>query len=247
MKRGRLIAIGLIAYTAGIVAMAPAALMDSGLKQLTDGKLRLVDAHGTLWSGSGQMELRDAAGRVGVADSLAWHLRLASLPSGYLASVVQVGQAGKSFEVTLSLAGLAMANVDLRLPATALALGLPKLAPLGLTGDVVLHIDSLSIERKQVRGKLAVQLLEAGSSLTTVAPLGDYELDLAGDGTAVNAVLRTLNGPLQIDGKGTWASGALPDFLAVARIPSQYMEQLAPLLRLIAVEREAGSFELRFK
>lgn len=247
MKRGRLLAIGLAAYAAGIVAMAPATLLDAGLKQLSGGKLRLVDAHGTLWSGSGLIEIRDAAGRGGVADSFVWHMRPASLLTGAMTSDVQVGPAGKVFRVTLSPAGLATANVDIRLPAAALALALPKLAPLGLTGDVVLHITRLSIEPRQARGKLAVQLLEAGSSLVTLAPLGDYELDLEGDGITATAVLRTLKGPLQIDGKGAWASGTPADFLAVARVPPPHMEQLAPLLRLIAVEREAGSFELQFK
>jgi hypothetical protein len=38
--------------------------------------------------------------------------------------------------------------------------------------------------------------------------------------------------------------GAAPRFLITARVPAQYQEQLAPLLRLIAVEHGAGSFEL---
>jgi len=35
-----------------------------------------------------------------------------------------------------------------------------------------------------------------------------------------------------------------PRFLITARVPAQHQEQLAPLLRLIAVERGAGIFEL---
>ena len=63
-------------------------------------------------------------------------------------------------------------------------------------------------------------------------------------GSAVHAALTTLAGPLQLEGKGTWSNGDPPRYLATARVPAQHREQLAPLLRLIAVERGAGSFEL---
>jgi hypothetical protein len=56
--------------------------------------------------------------------------------------------------------------------------------------------------------------------------------------------LRTLEGPLQLEGKGTWSNGAPPSFLVTARVPAQHQQQLAPLLGLIAVERGVGRFEL---
>lgn len=64
-------------------------------------------------------------------------------------------------------------------------------------------------------------------------------------GPAVRAALSTLEGPVQFEGKGTWSNGAPPSFLVTARVPAQHQEQLAPLLRLIAVERGAGNFELQ--
>lgn len=41
--------------------------------------------------------------------------------------------------------------------------------------------------------------------------------------------------------------GRNPDLLAVARVPPQHTQQLGPLLRLIAVERDTGSFDLQLK
>jgi hypothetical protein len=61
----------------------------------------------------------------------------------------------------------------------------------------------------------------------------------------MHAALRTLEGPLQLEGKGDWTNGKAPSFLATARVPAQLQEQLAPLFRVIAVERGAGTFELR--
>lgn len=61
----------------------------------------------------------------------------------------------------------------------------------------------------------------------------------------MTAVLRTLDGVLQLDGSGTWANGAMPAFKATARVAPLQREQLEPLLRMIAVERGAGNYELR--
>jgi len=149
--------------------------------------------------------------------------------------------------VTLSLSRIELANADISLPAAVLGLGVPKLAPLGLTGDVVIHVASLSIERDAMDGNATLQWRAAGSALTTVSPLGDYEVRLDGEGMTVHAYLRTIEGPLYLDGKGSWKRGDVPAFLAMARVAAQYQQQLAPLLRLIAVERGEGRFELQLK
>lgn len=247
MKCWHLAAIGLAVYAAGIIAIAPATLIDAGLQRMSQGKLHLVEARGTLWSGSGQIEIRDPGGRAGVAKSLAWRLQPESLLRGHLVGEVRLDQSGKVFPVILSLSGIELANADISFPATALGLGMPTLAPLGLTGDVLLHIAALSIERTQVQGRATLQWRNAGSVFTPISPLGVYELNFDGDGAAVQVLLRTLQGPLQLDGKGSWAIGANPGFLAIAQVPPAQLEQLGPLLRLIAVERATGRFELQLK
>lgn len=247
MKRRYLFVIWLAVYALGVIATAPATLIDAELQHISRGKLRLVEAQGTLWSGSGQIEIRDSGGRTGVAKSFAWHILPGALLRGYLICEIKLEQAAKPFPVTISLSRIELANADISLPATALGLGVPKLAPLGLTGDIALHITSLSIEGKQVQGNITLQWRDAGSVFTPISPLGDYELKLDAEGAMVNVLLRTIQGPLQLDGKGTWASGGNPDFLATARVPPQHQQQLDPLLRLIAVERGAGSFELQLK
>lgn len=247
MKRWHLAAIGLAAYALGVIATAPATLIDTGLQRISHGKLRLVEAQGTLWSGSGQIEIRDSGGRTGVARSFAWRMLPESLLRGHLVCEVRMEQATKPFPVTISLSRIELANADISLPATALGLGVPRLAPLGLTGELLLHVASLSIERKQMQGKVTLQWRDAGSVFTSVSPLGDYELSLDAEGASNHIVLRTLQGPLQLDGKGSLAVGGNPDFLVIARVPPQHQQQLGPLLRLIAVERETGSFELQLK
>ncbi|HVR81057.1 MAG TPA: type II secretion system protein N, partial [Luteimonas sp.] len=132
------------------------------------------------------------------------------------------------------------------LPAAALDL-VPKLAPLELTGEMNLQVPSLSIGRSATRGSATLQWRAAGSALSPVSPLGDYELRLEGEGPAVRATLHTLQGPLQLDGQGSWPNGRKPVFLATAQMPPEYQQRLAPFLRLITVERGDGSFEWQLK
>lgn len=240
-------AVGLGAYILALIATAPATLVDAGLQRSSQGRLRLAEAHGTLWSGTGQIEIRDPDGRTGVARSLAWHVVPEPLLRGHLVCEVGVDQASKRFPVTISFSRIELANADISLPAAVLGLGVPELASLGLTGEVLIHVASLSIARDGTSGNATLQWLAAGSSLTPVSPLGNYEIRIDGEGMTVHAFLRTLDGPLRLDGKGSWTRGNSPVFLAVASVPPQHQLQLSPLLRLIAVERSEGNFELQLK
>jgi general secretion pathway protein N len=245
MKRWTLLAIGLGSYALVLFATAPATLVDAVLQHASGGRLRLAEAQGTLWSGSGQIEVRDAAGRAGIARALDWRVIPASLLRAHLVCEVGLEYAARRFPVTLSLSRIELADADIRLPATVLGLGVPKLAPLGLTGEVLIHVASLSIARDAVDGNATLQWRAAGSTLTSVSPLGDYEVRFDGEGRTVHAYLRTIEGPLRLDGKGSWTRDQNPAFLAMASVPAQHQRQLAPLLRLIAVERSTGHFELQ--
>lgn len=244
MKRWILAASGLSAYAVALVALAPATLIDARLQRTGEGTLRLAEARGSLWSGAGWIEARDAHGRAGIARRLAWRALPESLLRGRLVAEVELEQAARPFQVRISLSRLEFGAVQVRLPAAALGLGMPRLAPLRLTGDVLVDIPHLALERRRMQGAATLQWRAAGSALSPVAPLGDYEVRFTADGPALHAVLSTLEGPLQLEGKGTWSASAPPDFLATARVLAEHQGQLSPLLRLIAVERGAGSFEI---
>lgn len=237
-------ALGLGAFAAALVAFAPATLIDARLERASEGRLRLAEARGSLWSGAGWIEIRDAQGRAGVAKRLAWRVLPGSLLRARLVAEVELDHAARPFPVTISLSRIEIADAGVSVPAAALGLGIPRIAPLRLTGDVLLDIPHLSVERGRMDGEATLKWRAAGSALTSISPLGDYEVRFKAVGPAVHAALRTLEGPLQLEGKGTWSDGAPPSYLVTARVPAQHREQLAPLLGLIAVERGAGWFEL---
>lgn len=247
MSRRRLAGLGLGIYALGLIALAPASLIDYALQQATKDRLRLADARGTLWSGTGQLEARDWLERTALARNIAWRVQPIYFLRGQLRGEVVLDQAAKPFPVTLSLAQIEVADVALNLPAAALGLAEPKLAPLGLTGDVLLQLTRLTLGRKSVDGNATVQWRDAGSAYTRISPLGDYELRFDAEGTTVRASLRTLQGPLQLDGQGSWTHGSSAAFRGTARIAPEHQQQLAPLMRMIAVERGEGNFELQLK
>ena len=240
-----LLAAGLGVYAIALLVTAPATLADGGLQRASDGRLRLAEARGTLWAGSGEIEIRDAKGRVGLSKRLAWRLRPGDLLRARLRYDVELGRGAQSFPLIISRTRVELANVDIDLPADALSLGLPRLAPLELSGELNLKIASLSVGRDAARGDAVLQWRDAGSGFSPVWPLGDYELRLNGQGRQGRMTLRTLKGPLQLRGQGSWAVGRAPVFAATADAAPEIRQQIAPLLRMIAVERGTGHFELQ--
>ena len=238
-----MLAFGLGVYGATLLALAPATLIDARVERASDGRIRLAAAQGSLWSGTGWIELRDAHGTSGVAKHLAWRVRPASLLHGQLVAEVELDQA-KPFALAISPSRIEIGDALIDLPAAALGVGMPRLAALRLTGEVHVDIPHLSLARGRIDGDATLQWLGAGSALTPISPLGAYEVRFQAAGPALHAALRTLEGPLQLEGKGTWSSAGAPSFVALARVPVEQQEQLAPLLRLVAVEKSAGSFEL---
>jgi general secretion pathway protein N len=236
-----------ISFVVALAVLAPATLIDARLEQASSGRLRLAEAQGSVWSGAGWIEVRDTEGKAGIAKRLAWRALPGSLLRGRLAAEVTLDLDAKPFPVEISLSGIEIAQAGILLPAAALGLGMPRLAAFGLSGEVRVDIARLSLERGRMDGDATLQWRAAGSALTPLSPLGTYEVRISAAGSSVHAILRTLEGPLQLEGKGAWSNGEAPSILATARIPAQHQESLAPLFRVIALERGAGIFELQLR
>lgn len=234
-------------FALALLATAPATLLDAKLQDASDGRLRLAEACGTLWSGAGLIEIRDERGRSGLAQPVAWRFLPFGLMRARLAYEVELDRGSRPFPVALTWSGVELADADISLPAMALGQAVPRLAALGLTGDILLQIPEFVIGRSAVRGSATMQWRNAGSALSPVSPLGGYEFRITAEGATIRTVLHTLQGPLQLDGNGSWTTGGQSGFRATARMPAELQPQLAPFLRLIAVEGGDGSFELQLK
>ena len=247
MSRWAIAGAGLAVFALALIVTAPATLLDSRLAHASEGRVRLAEARGTLWSGSGLVEILDADLHGGIAKHAAWRIRPAYLLRAQLVYEVVLDHAPKPFAVALQRSQTEVSDADIALPAASLGLAEPRLAALELTGDVQLHVARLTLAPGTIQGNATLQWRAAGSALAPVSPLGDYELNLEGDGGGVRASLRTLQGPLQLDGQGSWTPGGNPQFAGTARVPPQHQQQLTPLLRLIAIDRGGGIFSVQMK
>ena len=182
-----------------------------------------------------------------IAKELGWRVLPESLWRGRLVCEVELERQGRPFVLSASSSKVEISSADIDLPAAVMALAEPRLKPLKLSGDVQLHATNLSITEGGMQGNVTLQWRGAGSAFSPVSPIGSYQLHLNGEGNVVRALLSTLQGPLQLDGSGSWTKGRAPDFQATVRVPPQYQEQFTPLLRLISVQRDQGSFDLQLK
>jgi general secretion pathway protein N len=239
MKARAWIAAGGVLYAASLAMLAPATLLDAAASGASDGRVRVASAQGTLWAGRGEIALRDGTTAMR-AGAISWRLRGLTADPG-LAFEVTAGT--RPFVTHVSLSRIELKEAVLSLPARALAIAVPRLAPIEPTGEVLLRVSRLTLAREGLSFDATVEWMNAGSALTRVAPLGAYEMRVAHSGTALEATLRTLRGPLELEGRGGWLPRGQPAFAAVARVTARESE-LRPLLGLIAVPRGDGTFEL---
>lgn len=247
MKPWPWLAGGLGLYAVALAVLAPAWLLDAALDDASAGRLRLASPEGTVWSGRATAELRDDGGGRRWSAPLSWRWQPAALLAGRLDYRLGTGPAASLSAVSVTRSRVEFSGVDIRMPAARLAEAIPALAPWGVGGELQLRADRLAFGPAHAAGGFTVHWRAAGSTLSPVSPLGDYALEVEGRDQAWRARLHTLAGPLQLDGHGGWRSGDRPAFEATAVVPAPLRDQLAPFLRMVAIERGEGRFEWRLQ
>lgn len=206
----------LLGAVVAAAAFAPAAWLAQGVQSLSNGRLLLADAQGTVWDGNALMVLtggpnsRDAAV---LPSRLEWRLGLSS--QGLRLGLAQACCIAP--EVALTLApGWGQWRLGIQTgaakeigqwPAGWLeGLGAP-LNTLRPAGHLRLSAHDASVARKgqgaALSGRLELDLLQTSSRLSTLDPLGSYRVTLTGDASGTTLVnLMTLDGALQLSGQG---------------------------------------------
>ena len=231
----------LIGLAAVLIFAAPARWLAAGMASATRGMVLLTEAQGTLWSGSARLVLTGGAGsqdKSALPGRVHWQLRPAltglalrlttdcCTPAGPLALRVAPRWGG---------ARVALADGQSQWPSALLTgLGTPwnTLQP---EGELSLSTQGLAAEwlagRLQVDGRAEVTARHVSSRLSTLRPIGSYQLKLSG-GEAVALDLSTLEGSLRLSGSGQWVGGRLR-FNGEASAAPGLEAQLANLLNII--------------
>ena len=238
----RIVLLGLASYLVTISVTAPAALLDQVVRHVTNGRLTLANSHGTIWRGGATPLLHIDQNAVLPLQALNWQFQPDSLLRGQLKFGIR-WDALESFapmEIMLTADSFTLSNLQLPLPARVLGELSPFLKPAQFGGDLRIESKQLTFSGNQLQGNAIAHWNQAGSALSTVQPLGDYQIDIAAAQNGVSATLSTKSGALLLDGSGTWSAGQKTHFNGTARAAEASREALAELLHHLGPEESPG-------
>jgi len=232
-----------VSITVTLLVFFPASWVASIVEKQTGGRLTLGDAQGTLWRGSAFVG--GAASANGAVTPLlpgrfVWRIS----PSVLWGSVDVELQNQQALSQPVNLRGSwsrwQVSPAALLLPADGLGgLGAP-LNTVAPTGTMRLSWSTLelALEKQQfsANGRTTLQLTDMASRLSSLRPLGSYELDFDWQGQQAGLMLRSLKGPLLLDGSGSLNQGRM-QFSGQAQAAAGYEESLASLLNLLGQRR----------
>lgn len=235
LRRGsvRLAIVGAAAYLVFLVATLPAAWLGYALERASGGAIALGDAAGTVWKGRGTLALRSREGFRGLAD-IEWRCNPLSLFSGRLSVSVSGTGSGADLRanVALGFRSVRLQNVQANAQVALLEQAVPILAIWKPQGRVRFSADSLEVGPANVRGAATADWSDAG--LSGIARVGEYRLQIAGNGDNATIRLATLRGDLRINGNGEWRAGQKEIQMRGAAEISPERKDLEPLLTMIA-------------
>ena len=223
-----------------VLVFAPARWLAAAVRQASNGQVLLEGSQGTVWSGSAQLTLTGGAGSMDSASlpsRLAWSLQpgLSGLTVQLSASCCLAQPWALRLEPHWNALQLSLSDSPSIWPAQLLSgLGTP-FNTLALQGQLALKTQGLTLSwaagRLQVAGQAQLDAQDLSSRLSTLRPMGSYRFALSG-GTAPELWLSTLQGNLQLSGRGQWVGGKLR-FVGEASSTPEHQAALSNLLNII--------------
>ena len=201
MRTGIAVGACVLFVALALAVEAPATLIDGRLDTLSGGRVRMLDAGGTLWNGRGALWFAPGY----ATPRLEWHLEAWPLLAGELRGRLE-GERGAEPHASFAIGGRAFALRDAALTVPADAVLRAADAPDALAaagGTIGLRAESLSLQRDVIDGRVALRW--DGASLPGPRPevriaLGDMRLDAVGQGNALTATLANAGGDVDISG-----------------------------------------------
>lgn len=213
-----------------IAVRAPAAWLGDWLQ--THTKMRLLDARGTVWHGSALVGISDGRETTLIPGRIEWNVD--DVGPRRLAARVSHPWLTMPLAISVDGNGMQVKQGNARLPAGVLAGTGAPFNTLRPGGVLELAWTDTEIRGTSLKGEVQVDWRDAQSALSTVVPLGTYRLTVKGTGGVPAIDLRTLAGPLQMQGKGT-VEGSRIRFNGIATAEPSMLGALNGLLGLLGM------------
>jgi general secretion pathway protein N len=235
MKRVWIGMLSLLVFLVAIVIQAPATLLDVALSSATDGRLRMGDTRGSLWSGSGVV-LVDAAGARSALPLGALNWKFSDFSDG-------APQIRLSFDnrpmgaVKVNTSGVSATLADLRVPASETLSLLPgALGRAELDGQLTLKSASGDCDwLARCVGKAELAWFGASTRRIENGELGEYFLSLDARDNRLDFTLSSGEGSIALEGKGHFSNSTGLSFNGAARgddaLLSQFPGFLGPIFQ----------------
>ena len=242
------IALGVVLYLVCLIVFAPAALLAKAVETFSDS-IQLSQTSGSLWHGSAQLHAGTQATGVRDLGRLQWNIKPWWLFVGRAQLGVQLDGANVrgQAQIGVSRTRIALEGLDASLPAGLVSLVYGPAAFFEPTGTIDVRAPSAELSASGLNANIEAQWRGAGGRFTGPGSLGDYRIDITGNGPKATIRLSTLRGNLDLNGQGTWnvaGDGAI-HFTGRAQ-PHGDAASLEPLLRALGRDLGGGQRQIRF-
>jgi len=222
-----------------LVLAAPAHWLAAGLERATQGQLQLLEARGTLWTGSARLVLSGGAGSrdaLALPSRVEWRLR-----PDWRGARIQLATECCTPQPLQARILLHWQGVETQVQDQQSQWPAALLTGLGTPWNTAQIQGQLKVQwlagRLRSEGQLQLDALGVSSRLSTLRPMGSYRLVFDG-GDAPQVTLSTLEGHLQLSGAGQWVGQRLR-FRGEASASPEREAALANFLNIIG--RRSGA------
>lgn len=234
---------------AAVAVEAPATLVDRQLDALTHGRLRVAEAMGTIWNGSGTLIVLPYAARVPVL----WHIDALPLLRSRLSGTLGRDPTESQQAVfDLGSDDFAVRGFAMALPAEALLRATDAPAVISAAGGTVdLRADAFAMRRGGFEGGFIARW--QGASLPGPRPevrvaLGDVRLEGVGNGSEIKGALSNVGGDIEITGSliiaVTGAARGETRLKPRAGVDAERSKAITAALSMIGSADDSGGFRV---
>ncbi len=241
------VVLGAVMLAGALLAMAPATLVDTRLAALSDGRLRMANASGTIWSGSGELVVLPTRAR----QPLHWRLEAWPLLGGEVRATLGSDANATGATLVYGRDHFDLRALDVALPVDSIV-PLATSARIALGGTVSLQVTRLTWQGGALDGQLTLQWKDAsvpGPGPDARIALGDVRIDLSGRGAELTGPVRNGGGDVEMTGQLTLtATGATNLEVALRARPGdrERAEAVAAALSTIAADDGQGGYRIRW-
>lgn len=226
-----------------VLVCFPAAWLAQLVERQTGGRLTLGDPQGSLWHGSAFVGgAATASGAVTplLPGRFTWHISPLVVIGVVQVKLENPEALTQAVDLTGNWWQWQVSPASLRLPAEGLSgLGAP-LNTIAPSGTMRLTWSALQLVRNgpvlDLNGRTTLEMTDMASRLSFIRPIGSYAMAFDWHGQQAQLSLRSISGPLLLDGSGALEHGRLR-FSGQAQAAPGYEEKLASLLNLLGQRR----------